>query len=273
MWQTLWVNWTFLAALSTYTCRWDSLSMTQCSRTYITPHMPISKWKLYFSGSRICKLSSSVLKFMVCIYKNAFITYWDVIPKPCSWLGPQLWSSSQPLDRPTPSGPSTLTCWPMASSHQRGHTGATLRVLDDYAMTTTTSDMQLPVLCKFALSLPCIPLCPYPLDETLQFSSCMHRIGWIPTSMSGPGAPIGDLRCAGLCMLSLRCEFRSVAGLQGWAEGRHSAPNVSQAPNLPLYGMHSADYDYAVARCPSVSRTPVFCRNGYNASSNFFTIG
>ena len=25
-------------------------------------------------------------------------------------LGPQLWSSSQPLDRPTPSGPSTPTC-------------------------------------------------------------------------------------------------------------------------------------------------------------------
>ena len=46
---------------------------------------------------------------------------------------PQLWSPPQPLDRPTPPGPSAPTCSHPAWSHWSDAT-----VLDDYAMTTTT---------------------------------------------------------------------------------------------------------------------------------------
>jgi len=49
-----------------------------------------------------------------------------------------LWSPPQPLDRPTPPGPSAPTCWPMASSHPAWSHWSDAMVLDDYAMTTTT---------------------------------------------------------------------------------------------------------------------------------------
>jgi len=114
---------------------------------------------------------------MVCIYKNAFITYWDVIPQTMQLIGSAALvvlatAGSTNSVRTINAHLLTYGEQPSAWSYWSDAT-----VLDDYAMTTTTSHMQLPVLCKFALSLPCIPLCPYPLDETLQFSSCMHRIG------------------------------------------------------------------------------------------------
>jgi len=43
------------------------------------------------------------------------------------------------MDRPTPSGPSTPTCWPMASSHPAWSHWSDATVLDDYATTTTTT--------------------------------------------------------------------------------------------------------------------------------------
>ena len=52
-----------------------------------------------------------------------------------------LWSSSQPLDRPTPSKQSTPICWPMASSHPAWPHWSDATVLDDYAMTTTTTTL------------------------------------------------------------------------------------------------------------------------------------
>ena len=54
-------------------------------------------------------------------------------------LGPQLWSPSQPLDRPTPSGLSAPTCWPMASSYPAWSYWSDAMVLDDYAMTKATT--------------------------------------------------------------------------------------------------------------------------------------
>ena len=53
--------------------------------------------------------------------------------------GPQLWSPPQPLDWLTPPGPSAPTCWPMASSHPAWSHWSDATVLDDYAMTTTTT--------------------------------------------------------------------------------------------------------------------------------------